>query len=129
MAEGVLRVKAHHFISASAGTHSYHLQEPPDPRAILCAQKRGYDITSQRAQKFSIRHFDDFDYVFALDQGHLNILSNLGQGRREPVIRLLPCGEVPDPYYGSMKDFDHALDLIESGIVSFLKETGVPERI
>jgi len=29
----------------SAGTHGYHVGEPPDPRAQKAAAKRGYDLS------------------------------------------------------------------------------------
>ena len=34
----------------SAGTHSYHVGQPPDDRAIAAGQRRGFDIGSLRAR-------------------------------------------------------------------------------
>ena len=45
-AEGVFRALvareglAHRIISASAGTHGYHIGDPPDPRAVAHARRR-----------------------------------------------------------------------------------------
>ncbi|BFO55992.1 hypothetical protein AVXHC19_27950 [Acidovorax sacchari] len=34
----------------SAGTHDYHVGEPPDERARAHARRRGYDLSAQRAR-------------------------------------------------------------------------------
>jgi len=57
MAEGVFK---HHVKQAgldgristdSAGTHDYHVGEPPDPRAQRAAKRRGYDLSVLRARQ------------------------------------------------------------------------------
>ena len=35
----------------SAGTHAYHVGEPPDIRAMKSASLRGYDLSALRARK------------------------------------------------------------------------------
>jgi protein-tyrosine phosphatase len=35
----------------SAGTGSYHIGEPPDPRSIAIAREYGLDISGQRARQ------------------------------------------------------------------------------
>ena len=30
----------------SAGTHGYHVGDPPDPRSIAAGRARGYDLTT-----------------------------------------------------------------------------------
>ena len=61
----------------SAGTHDYHVGECPDPRALKHAKKRGYDLSAQRAMQLSREHFDDYDYILAMDRGHLRILKSM----------------------------------------------------
>src|SRR6266536_1515538 len=39
-------------LADSAGTHGYHIGEPPDPRAQDAAAKRGYDLSGLRARRF-----------------------------------------------------------------------------
>ncbi|MDX2221647.1 MAG: low molecular weight protein-tyrosine-phosphatase, partial [Rhodospirillaceae bacterium] len=55
----------------SAGTHGYHVGEPPDSRSVAAAARRGIDIAGQRARRVQPEDFDRFDLVLALDQGHL----------------------------------------------------------
>jgi len=52
--EVVLRTKAKQADLAiefdSAGTESYHIGDPPDPRSVRHAQTRGYDLSAGRAR-------------------------------------------------------------------------------
>lgn len=109
--------------SDSAGTHGYHIDEAPDARAIAAARRRGVDIADLRARKVNSQDFDAFDIIVALDDSHARTLRRLApKGGKAQIVRLLDyvesshVSDVPDPYYGGMEDFEHALDLIESGI-------------
>ncbi len=105
----------------SAATHSYHVGEHPDPRACAATKRRGVSIDQLIVRQVSLRDFTEFDFILAMDQGHMRILNELapGNGQAEIKMFLSYAGddgkEVPDPYYGSISDFEHMLDLIESG--------------
>ena len=68
-AEGVLRRKAeaagmtHRLRIDSAGTHDYHVGNPPDARAQKAALGRGYDLAALRGRQVSGQDFASFDYV------------------------------------------------------------------
>jgi low molecular weight protein-tyrosine phosphatase len=105
---------------ASAGTHDYHVGEPPDSRTLKHAAKRGYDFSSQRAALVSERDFHDFDYILAMDRGHLRILRGMQpQGAKAKVGLFLEASgkwkgeDVPDPYYGGVAEFEQVLDMVE----------------
>jgi protein-tyrosine phosphatase len=127
IAEGVLRAKLaaaglqRRVWVDSAGTHGYHTNEAPDPRAIRRAAYRGYAIGGLRARPVATADFDDFDWILAMDDSNLAWLK-----RHQPVgsaallAKLLDHAsqhrdvtEVPDPYYGAEAGFDHVLDLVE----------------
>ncbi|MFY9509406.1 MAG: low molecular weight protein-tyrosine-phosphatase [Rubrivivax sp.] len=105
----------------SAGTTGYHAGEPPDARAQRHAKQRGYDLSALRARKVERADLERFDWVLAMDEGHLDWLQNLvpaGQGTRvgllmEHARRFAGEREVPDPYYGAPAGFDRVLDLVE----------------
>src|SRR5256885_15045844 len=61
----------------SAGTHAYHVGEPPDPRAQAAAAKRGYDLSALRARRIEGADFRRFDLVLAMDQDHCAILERM----------------------------------------------------
>ena len=131
-AEGVLRHQAKlagledRLTIDSAGTHGYHIGEPPDKRSIAAARKRGVDLSALRARRVIRQDFEKFDYVLALDRGHFDLLR--ADCPPSHVARLslflshldADLHDVPDPYYGSAKDFEHALDLIERGCAALL---------
>jgi protein-tyrosine phosphatase len=135
MAEGVLRRRlAEAGLDAavevdSAATHSYHLGDPPDGRAIATAAKRGYDISAQRARLFRSDDFADFDLILVMDRSHLRLLSQSCPPSYEPRLRLLGSYlarpgedlEVPDPYYGDLGDYEQALDLVEAGCAALIE--------
>ncbi len=113
----------------SAGTQGYHLGEPPDPRAVEAAARRGYDISGQRARRIRDGDFQSFDYILAMDQDNLQQLMARCPEAELGRIKLLmdfapgPDGqEVPDPYYGGEGGFERALDLIEAAVDGLLFE-------
>lgn len=105
----------------SAGTHGYHLDEPPDRRAILTAARRGVEIDDLRARRAEPRDFHDFDYVLAMDQENYLSLSAICPRGMEAKLSLfmdfapeLRTREVPDPYYGGPGGFETVFDLVEA---------------
>lgn len=104
----------------SAGTHGYHVGEPPDARATAHARRRGYDIAGLRARQIARSDFEEFDLVLAMDRGHLGILERLSPPQHRRKLKLflefsgLPDGEVPDPYYGGPEGFERVLDTVEA---------------
>ncbi len=135
LAQGVLEQRLrvsglfHSVRADSAGTHGYHLGEPPDPRAIEAAARRGYDISGQRARRVRDGDFQSFDYILAMDQDNLQQLTARCPAAEENRLRLLmdfapgpDRQDVPDPYYGSGDGFERALDLIEAAVDGLILE-------
>lgn len=106
----------------SAGTHGYHVGEPPDPRSRQAAKARGVDLSGLRARKLAAADFTAFDHILALDHGHLVHLRRMAPaGATAAVALFLPDGrEVPDPYYGDGAQFEEVLDLCERGARALL---------
>ncbi len=103
----------------SAGTHAYHVGEPPDRRAIAAAGRRGIDLSGQVARNIGREDFTTQDLIVALDEGHYHILHRMqptgGRAELRMMLEFAPQQEerdVPDPYFGGDADFEHALDLI-----------------
>ena len=125
-AEGVFRAFAEregwarHLRIDSAGTHDYHIGEPPDSRAVASALRRGYDLRKLRARQIGSRDFARFDWILAMDSMILQRLSDLRPKTFAGHLGLfLECApelglrDVPDPYYGGPEKFERILDLIE----------------
>jgi protein-tyrosine phosphatase len=111
------------FISTdSAGTHAYHVGEPPDVRAQQAAINRGIDMSDLTARRVYIDDFERHDYVLAMDRDNLRNLMHVCPPEYQSKVRLLldyatDCDEdeVPDPYYGNKSGFDRVLNLVEQG--------------
>ena len=126
-AEGVLRHLAEKMSIAvqveSAGTHDYHVGNPPDERAQHHARGRGYDLSAQRARQVRRRDFEEFDLIVAMDRGHLRALQAMAPQRHHARIRLFVQGrDVPDPYYGGPEGFEQVLDMVEAACLGLLSE-------
>lgn len=113
----------------SAGTHAYHVGEPPDRRSLQTAMQRGIDISGQRARKVSLADFEAFDYLLAMDRDNLSILLSLAPAEHAHKVRLfldfapeLQEREVPDPYYGGQSGFELVYDLIDAASQGLLEE-------
>ncbi|VAW90229.1 Low molecular weight protein tyrosine phosphatase [hydrothermal vent metagenome] len=116
----------------SAGTHAYHVGEPPDKRSQASALNRGFDLSSQRARRVQKADFDYYDYVIAMDNDNLsNLLEICPRALSNKVSLFLSYAdnvdedEVPDPYYGGSKGFERVLDMVESaadGLLGEIKE-------
>ena len=134
-AEGVFREHARRHAPGldieidSAGTHAYHVGEPPDPRTIHAAARRGIDLTDLRARQVSDDDFKRFDLIVAMDRlNHATLLDRSSPEHHERIRTLLEFAgktapaDVPDPYYGGAKGFDDVLDLVESAVEGLLAE-------
>ncbi len=124
-AEGVFR---HRVIEAglgdrividSAGTHAYHVGNPPDRRASAAAERRGIFLGDIRARRVSDEDFERFDYIIAMDLDNVEDLKDRAAPEHHAKVRLFmefSSGrerEVPDPYYGGASGFERVLDLVE----------------
>lgn len=105
----------------SAGTGSWHVGGPADPRAAETLRRHGYDDT-HTARQFQRHDFADFDLVLAADASNAADLRDLAATPEEVAkVRLLrsfdpassPDAEVPDPYFGE-DGFDEVLTIIEA---------------
>jgi len=91
-AEGVFAklLKEHnledYFFIDSAGTHAYHIGEPPDLRAQHAALERDVELNQLRARKVIMRDFEDFDYLLAMDDDNYAVL--MEELKRMPVLAL-----------------------------------------
>jgi protein-tyrosine phosphatase len=113
----------------SAGTHDYHVGDPPDPRAIAAARRRGIDLSGLRARQLSASDLERFDLILAMDdENRRHVLALAGPASRAEVRLFLDYApeqelrEVPDPYYGGATGFERVLDLAEAAALGLLDE-------
>lgn len=104
----------------SAGTHGYHIGEPPDPRSREAALKRGIDLSGLRARKVVPEDFERFDLLLAMDHDNLALLKRSARPEHHAKLGLFmsyasrfDTDDVPDPYYGGEQGFELVLDMAE----------------
>jgi len=113
----------------SAGTHGYHVGEPPDERATETALARGVDIGDLRARRAEPEDFLYYDYILAMDQDNYHSLARIcPRGMERKLLLLMDYApdlrrrEVPDPYYGGQQGFDQVFDLVEAAARGLLAD-------
>jgi protein-tyrosine phosphatase len=107
----------------SAGTHGYHIGEPPDPRSCEAALRRGIDLSGLRARKVVPEDFERFDLLLAMDRDNLAQLKRGAHPEHHDKLGLFMryasrhgTDEVPDPYYGGEQGFELVLDMAEDAV-------------
>ena len=123
LAEGILQSKldANFFSVDSAGTAAYHIGELPDQRSIAVAKKHGIDISNQKARKFNIKDFIEFDIIYAMDKENYQNICSLAKNNTELQKVKMILDEVkpsqnlsvPDPYYGGDDGFQNVYQLLD----------------
>ena len=132
-AEAVLRKKVHEaglddrIEVDSAGIAGYHVDSPPDRRAVAHGERRGLEMKHLRGRQVEPSDFDRFDVILAMDEDNLANLQRIRPaGSRAKVALLMSYAprvdahEVPDPYYGGADGFENVLDLVESAADGFI---------
>ena len=133
LAEGImLYLRSKHNLELeidSAGTANYHVGEAPDKRTIVNAKKNGIDLSNLRARQFTASDFDYFDKIYVMDKANLKNVSALAkhESHWKKVELFLNNGnhqnqEVPDPYYGTEKNFEEVFQLLYKACEELVKD-------
>ncbi len=133
MAQGILEKKIKdlklNITVDSAGTSNYHIGDHPDYRMIKKGFEHQVDISNQRARQFVVSDFDEFDYIFVMDNNNLSDILQLAKNETHTLKVRLFLGysypnqqkSVPDPYYGSEKGFEEVYQLLNHACDAFIK--------
>jgi protein-tyrosine phosphatase len=115
----------------SAGTGGWHVGAPPDERATAAARRRDIALEGA-ARRFDLEDFGRFDLILAMDAENERDLKRLApDDEARAKVRLFrefdPSRDdadldVPDPYYGGERGFEHVLDLVDAAARGLLDE-------
>jgi protein-tyrosine phosphatase len=127
LAEGILQSKVNNtlFFVDSAGTAAYHVGNLPDERSIAVARSYGIDITYQKARKFTVKDFDTFDIIYAMDaSNYQNVLLVARNDSDIQKVKMIlnethpdKNESVPDPYYGGNAGFENVYKMLEEACI------------
>ena len=112
----------------SAGTIGFHVGSPPDTSMQKAMRARGIPVIgrSRQLDRFDLEYYD---LILAMDRDNLEgarCLDQKGQYHEKIQLFCEYCTEhdeteVPDPYYGGDRGFEHVFDIIEDGCRNLLK--------
>ena len=137
-AEEIFRVKAaeaglaDQYEIDSAGLIDYHEGELPDARMRRVAQRHGYTLT-HRSRPVVSADFEKFDYIVAMDLRNREKLERMAQTpeQRNKIMMMADYLKqqvrtytyIPDPYYGTERDFELVVELLEDACTNLLYKT------
>jgi len=110
----------------SAGTGAWHVGNQPDERAQKVGKTREIFMSDLKARQVTIKDFDEFDYILAMDNSNLANLTKMMPPNYKGQLKLMldysdkNTGEVPDPYYGDLSDYEHVFNLLEPAAAGLL---------
>ena len=103
----------------SAATSQYEIGNPPDKRSSKVAKQNGITL-NHTARQLTPQDLIDFDWIIGMEQNNLDNAFGLLNPTLEERTKFFllrnwdPEGEgpVPDPYYGSLENFEYVHHLI-----------------
>lgn len=109
----------------SAGIIDYHEGELPDSRMRAHARKHGYELT-HRSRPILPEDFHKFNLIVAMDNRNYDKLQRMAytEGVDESIVvkmaDYLQHNSIPDPYYGTERDFELVIELLEDACQNLL---------
>ncbi|RQO55454.1 protein-tyrosine-phosphatase [Variovorax sp. KBW07] len=109
---------------------------PPDPRSVAEARRRGIEMHAHRARQVRSADFERFDLIVGMTRQHCAALRRLAPQGADGKVHLFTEfadgieGDVPDPWYGGQQAFVEVFDLIDHGVdglLARLRAGAVPE--
>jgi len=143
MAEQVLRARAEQACAApgadearssaaslhveSAGIRAPRHAELPDARVLATLRRRGYLPRVSRSRALTSTDFERFDLLLAMDSEVLAaMVLTCPPQHQHKLQRFLDYApglegqDVPDPYWGDARGFEHVVDLCEAASIGLL---------
>ncbi len=115
-----------YFIVDSAGVGAWHVGENEDERVSAVLKKHNIPIR-HCARQIQAEDFYHFDYILCMDRSNLSAAQALKPDGAKAQLMLLrdfdphaPGSDVPDPYWGNIKDFEKTYEILERSLKSFL---------
>jgi protein-tyrosine phosphatase len=106
----------------SAGTSVRRTGQPASPLAVEVAARRGHDIAAHRSRPLMPGDLERCAHPLAMTQAHLAAMCALAPPGMAGRPRLFSTQDIVDPYGGTARDYEHALDVIEAACAMLFSE-------
>jgi protein-tyrosine phosphatase len=128
MAHGIFRDKIRKYkldvVTDSAGTSGFHMNEPPDFRAISTLRAKGIEILDLRSRIITSEDFDEFDFIFTMDSNNQKDVLKMARNHQSAVLPEMVMNvahpdqniSVPDPYYDDHQGFEHVYSMLDEAL-------------
>ena len=125
LAEGILRhqlaLSGIDCLVESAGTNGIHIGESPHQLSQKIAWLHQIDISQQKSSLFTASDINKFNKVYVMDRENYAEVKRISGALWNPqkvplLLDLIHPGkneEVPDPWYGTEKDYREVFDMIQ----------------
>ncbi len=134
IAEGILKDKAAkaglNWRIESAGTNGFHNGEHPHQLSTKICLQKGIDISKQISRQFVKKDLSEYDLIFAMANDVIFDIQRIAQDEySEQKVQLFleplypgKLQNVPDPWYGTEKDFVEVYDLIDKACDTIINQ-------
>ncbi|MED5259215.1 MAG: hypothetical protein VYC72_05195 [Verrucomicrobiota bacterium] len=112
----------------SAGVSTFGGQQP-SKHTLDILNDEGIDLSKNTSQTLSSKLIDDVSYIFAMSSSHIMAVENMFPEAIEKTFLVTEfCDnqsirntDVPDPYGGSRKEYEHTKELLNVSLPGLLK--------
>jgi protein-tyrosine phosphatase len=128
------RAAGFHVEVDSAAISDEERGNPPDPRSVAEAKRRGIEMHAHSARQVRKADFERFDLIIGMTAQHCAALRRLATVGTAHKVHLFTEfadgieGDVPDPWYGGHNDFVEVFDLIDRGVDGLLAKLQAETR-
>jgi len=104
----------------SAGFEPYHINRPPDKKAIKISKKNGLEIGG-RSRLFIKADFDIYDKIFAMDSQNYEDVIELSRSKNDLkkvdlIMNIIEPGRnknLPDPFRSGNENYDDVYEILD----------------
>lgn len=117
---------ANRILGDSCGTAHYHIGDLPDHRTRTVLASRSV-MVQHLGRQLKASDLDEFDLILAMDRQNLRDILSLSSATNNKKVKLMRDfdpkgnGDVPDPYYGTLRDFEEVFDMLDRCMPSLLE--------
>jgi protein-tyrosine phosphatase len=116
----------------SAGFEPYHIGEGPDDNTLEFARSKGIDISEHKMRLFTLKDFDNFDRIYAMDHRGYREVMFLSRNEKDKLkvdylLNTILPGQnrmLPNPHNGEDSDMEFAYKLIDKACEKIVRNLG-----